>query len=55
MMKSITYRKLGQEEIGLDLLDTFHRYQEVKRCWRKEGNQWIFVAGLRRTISRLLL
>jgi len=41
MMKSITYQKLRQEEIGLDLLDTFNRYQEVKRCWRKDGNQWI--------------
>jgi ribosomal protein S18 acetylase RimI-like enzyme len=38
---TILYKRLGAEDVTLGLLDGFHRYQEVKRCWRKENGAWV--------------
>lgn len=40
-MQEIIYRKLEAEEIKKELFAGFERYQEVKRCWRKEDGQWL--------------
>ncbi|GAB6087474.1 hypothetical protein [Alkaliphilus crotonatoxidans] len=40
-METITYRELAKNEIGLLLFSSFNRYQEVKKCWRKENEKWI--------------
>jgi len=40
-MRAITYQRIEQSAISHDLLDDFNRRQEVKRCWRKENNQWV--------------
>ena len=37
----ISYRKLDLNEVNLELFDSFNRYQEVKKCWRKENQQWL--------------
>jgi GNAT superfamily N-acetyltransferase len=39
-MKPI-YRKLNIDELRVDLFGNFNRYQEVKKCWRKENNMWM--------------
>jgi len=38
---NIEYQELRQEDLTKDILSNFNRYQEVKRCWRKENNQWV--------------
>jgi N-acetylglutamate synthase-like GNAT family acetyltransferase len=40
-MEIISYRELTINEIKLSLFSEFDRYQEVKKCWRKENNEWI--------------
>ena len=40
-MKTINYKKLTKDEVGLSLFSKFNRYQEVKKCWRKENGEWI--------------
>lgn len=40
-MNAITYKKLSSDTISCNLLNDFNRYQEVKRCWRKENKQWV--------------
>ena len=40
-MESISYRKLKKTEIEIELFTGFNRYQEVKKCWRKESGEWI--------------
>ncbi|WP_294343552.1 GNAT family N-acetyltransferase [uncultured Clostridium sp.] len=40
-MKKVVYKKLNKEDIKLSLFSDFNRYQEVKKCWRKENNKWI--------------
>lgn len=40
-MKTINYKKLTKNEVGLSLFSNFNRYQEVKKCWRKENGEWI--------------
>lgn len=40
-MSNIEYIKLKAEDIELDLFKDFNRYQEVKKCWRKEDNNWV--------------
>ena len=37
---NITIEKVNLENCTLDLLSKFNRYQEVKRCWRKENDVW---------------
>ncbi|HEX3077430.1 MAG TPA: GNAT family N-acetyltransferase [Lachnospiraceae bacterium] len=40
-MNSIQFRELAEHEITIDLFSSFNRYQEVKRCWRKEQGNWV--------------
>lgn len=40
-MESIDYKELNDAEINVALFSSFDRYQEVKKCWRKENGQWI--------------
>lgn len=40
MNRNIVIRKLELKECTFDLLAKFNRYQEVKRCWRKENGEW---------------
>ena len=35
------YKRLNIDELRVDLFGKFNRYQEVKKCWRKEANTWI--------------
>lgn len=37
----MTVRLLELREITPALFDSFERYQEVKRCWRKEEGRWL--------------
>ena len=37
----IVYKELSLNDLHLDLLLQFNRYQEVKRCWRKENDKWV--------------
>lgn len=42
MMESmVTERLLKLQEVTPALFDSFERYQEVKRCWRKEDGRWV--------------
>lgn len=34
-------RELTLADLHPDLLQSFNRYQEIKRCWRKEAGAWI--------------
>ena len=40
---NITYRQLSIEDIHPNILDDFNRYQEVKKCWRKQSGEWFLV------------
>jgi ribosomal protein S18 acetylase RimI-like enzyme len=40
-VKSISYKELTTTDIGIELFSRFNRYQDVKKCWRKEDEQWI--------------
>jgi ribosomal protein S18 acetylase RimI-like enzyme len=40
-MQSIIYKELKENEINISLFSSFNRYQEVKKCWRKEDGEWI--------------
>lgn len=40
-MESISYRELKKSEIDIRLFANFNRYQDVKKCWRKEKGEWI--------------
>ncbi|AFS77540.1 acetyltransferase, GNAT family [Gottschalkia acidurici 9a] len=40
-MQTISYKELKISEINLQLFADFNRYQDVKKCWRKENNEWI--------------
>ena len=35
----IVYKSLGNQHLSDHILKEFNRYQEVKRCWRKENNK----------------
>jgi len=39
-LETIKYRQLKNDEINLTLFHSFNRYQDVKKCWRKENGQW---------------
>ena len=39
-MEDIRLRGIRGEEITPALFSSFERYQEVRRCWRKEGGRW---------------
>lgn len=38
---SITYKNLTEAEITRPLFSSFHRHQEVARCWRKIQGRWV--------------
>jgi N-acetylglutamate synthase-like GNAT family acetyltransferase len=40
-MKKIEFRELKAHDINDNMLDHYNRYQEVKRCYRKEGGKWM--------------
>ncbi len=40
-MKDITYKQVTMQDLTTELFDGFERYQEVKRCWRKEAGEWV--------------
>ena len=40
-MEIIYYKELEITEIGTSLFANFNRYQDVKKCWRKENGKWI--------------
>lgn len=42
-MNAITYLEMSKELLCEDALDSFCRYQQVKRCWRKQNNEWVLV------------
>ena len=42
-MPTIIFTKLSEENLHTDSLDEFVRYQEVKECWRKIGDEFILV------------
>lgn len=37
----IVFKKLEAQDIREDFLHTFNRYQDVKKCWRKEKGEWV--------------
>lgn len=37
----IHYFQLSESAINTDLFKGFDRYQEVKKCWRKENGEWL--------------
>lgn len=41
MCTEFIFRTLRQDELNMDLFAGFNRYQDVKRCWRKEEGRWI--------------
>ena len=40
-MGTIEYKELKEAGIDLTLFTTFNRYQDVKKCWRKENGEWV--------------
>jgi len=39
----ISYRRLAAGDIKADALKYFNRYQEVKKCWRRQNGEWALV------------
>lgn len=39
-MESIIFKELKEFEISESLFTSFNRYQDVKKCWRKENGKW---------------
>lgn len=37
----LKYRKLFRDEISRELFRDFVRHQNVTKCWRREGDQWV--------------
>lgn len=40
-MEAVSYRELEKNEVGISLFSCFNRYQDVRKCWRKENGEWI--------------
>ena len=40
-MNAIIFQKLDTDFLRKDALDNFNRYQIIKRCWRKQGEEWV--------------
>jgi len=38
---SIDYKELEKAEIGVTIFSNFNRFQDVRKCWRKEDGEWI--------------
>jgi hypothetical protein len=41
ILESISYKELKKSEIDVILFASFNRYQDVKKCWRKENGKWV--------------
>lgn len=41
ILNEINYREIEEKEISLSLFTGFNRYQDVKKCWRKENGDWV--------------
>ena len=41
VLEDIQYRQLRETEINESLFSDFNRFQDVKKCWRKENESWI--------------
>lgn len=39
-MEAVSYRELEKDDINISLFSSFNRYQDVRRCWRKENGEW---------------
>lgn len=37
----IKIRQIKEKDLTVSLFDHFNRYQDVKRCWRKEDGKWV--------------
>ena len=40
-MENIEFKELGIIDINNNILDHYSRYQEVKKCYRKEDGKWV--------------
>lgn len=40
-MITFEFKELNETDINLTLFTNFERYQNVKKCWRKEDGEWI--------------
>lgn len=41
MNSNIIYKNLDIDDLNLKLFKNFNRYQDVKKCWRKENGKWL--------------
>jgi len=41
MLELIYYKELEKTDINSGLFANFNRFQDVKKCWRKENEKWI--------------
>ena len=40
-MENLIFKELKLKDINENLLDKYNRYQEVKKCYRKENENWV--------------
>ena len=40
-MENIKFKELNIADINNNILNNYNRYQEVKKCYRKEEGNWI--------------
>ncbi|QNO14181.1 GNAT family N-acetyltransferase [Alkalicella caledoniensis] len=40
-MNQIYLKELNKSQINIDIFVKFNRYQEVKKCWRKQNGDWV--------------
>jgi len=40
-VENITFKELCIDDINSNILDHYNRYQEIKRCYRKEEGNWV--------------
>jgi N-acetylglutamate synthase-like GNAT family acetyltransferase len=40
-MENVEFKELKIDNINKNMLDDFNRYQEIKRCYRKENGNWV--------------
>lgn len=42
-MKNIEFKELSREDIYVNLLDNFNRYQKVTKCWQNKNGNWAII------------
>jgi ribosomal protein S18 acetylase RimI-like enzyme len=42
-VNNVEYKRLELSDLSPDMLKFFHRYQAVKKCWRKINNKWVLI------------